>query len=528
VSGGLGSEEAQAAIAEGLTVDVVNAAQWAALTQADFASYRAIILGDATCTTVGAVAAAVANAHVWGPVINGNVIIQGSDPVFHSGQGGSQFTAGAVKFAVDKAGKTGAYISLSCYYHDTPAFTPVTLLDGISPGGFSVRGVGCFNDVHIVASHPALSGITDATLSNWSCSVHEAFDRWPADFEVLAIAQGIGSEVFTASDGTQGTPYILARGVTAISDISLAPVEATNQVGTSHALTATVTTDTPAPGTPVVATTVTFTVEAGPNVGTSGTALTDATGVASFSYTSNGLVGDDIIRARFTDSAGRVQTSNLATKHWVNTDRDNDGIPDADDNCPDTPNPDQADSDGDGRGDACDACPLDAANDADGDGVCGNVDNCPATANPDQRDTDGDGVGDLCTPFQFPAGGQFVVGNLVNLAGGATVNFWGSQWQSNNPMSGGAGPNAFKGFEDGSGLPACGSTWTSRPGNSSHPPATVPQYMAVIVSNSVQKSGPVITGDVKRIIVVRTDPGYGPAPGHRGTGKVVAILCTAP
>ncbi|MDQ3929513.1 MAG: hypothetical protein M3328_10250, partial [Chloroflexota bacterium] len=256
VSGGASSVEAQAATALGFTVDVVTPAQWATKTQADFASYRALILGDATCTDVSAVTAAVANATVWGPAVNGNVIIQGSDPVFHDGQGGHQFSNGAVKFAVDQVGKTGAYISLSCYYHDTAPFTPVPLLDAFSPGGFSVRGVGCYNNVHIVATHPPLTGITDATLSNWSCSVHEAFDRWPADFDVLAIARGIGSEVYTASDGTQGTPYILARGVTAISDIRLNPVEATNQVGTSHTLTATVTTDTPAPGTPIVGTPV--------------------------------------------------------------------------------------------------------------------------------------------------------------------------------------------------------------------------------------------------------------------------------
>lgn len=38
-------------------------------------------------------------------------------------------------------------------------------------------------------------------------------------------------------------------------------------------------------------------------------------------------------------------------------DADKDGVPDGQDNCPVTANPDQADSDGDGVGDACDHCP---------------------------------------------------------------------------------------------------------------------------------------------------------------------------
>ena len=41
-------------------------------------------------------------------------------------------------------------------------------------------------------------------------------------------------------------------------------------------------------------------------------------------------------------------------------DADGDGVPDAADNCPHTPNPDQLDTDGDGAGDACDPCPGDA------------------------------------------------------------------------------------------------------------------------------------------------------------------------
>jgi hypothetical protein len=77
-------------------------------------------------------------------------------------------------------------------------------------------------------------------------------------------------------------------------------------------------------------------------------------------------------------------------------DFDEDGVPDADDNCVATPNPDQADADGDGAGDACDVCPLDADDDADGDGVCGEIDNCPAVPNSSQADTDEDGEGDAC------------------------------------------------------------------------------------------------------------------------------------
>ncbi len=39
-------------------------------------------------------------------------------------------------------------------------------------------------------------------------------------------------------------------------------------------------------------------------------------------------------------------------------DQDGDGVPDAEDNCPTTANPDQSDTDGDGLGDACDQCPA--------------------------------------------------------------------------------------------------------------------------------------------------------------------------
>ena len=81
---------------------------------------------------------------------------------------------------------------------------------------------------------------------------------------------------------------------------------------------------------------------------------------------------------------------------YAGGDADGDGVPDGNDNCPDTPNADQADGDSDGIGDVCDDCPNDSDNDADGDGVCGDVDNCPTVANADQTDSDGDTLGDAC------------------------------------------------------------------------------------------------------------------------------------
>ncbi len=77
----------------------------------------------------------------------------------------------------------------------------------------------------------------------------------------------------------------------------------------------------------------------------------------------------------------------------VDLDADGDGVEDSVDNCPNTPNADQADVNGDGVGDAC-------APDSDGDGVEDALDNCPNIANSDQLDSDLDGIGDTCPPIE--------------------------------------------------------------------------------------------------------------------------------
>ena len=120
-------------------------------------------------------------------------------------------------------------------------------------------------------------------------------------------------------------------------------------------------------------------------------------------------------------------------------------------------------------------------------------------------------------------GGSFVIGNQSQTG---TVYFWGSQWANKNSLSGGAAPDAFKGFAKQPGQPSCGVSWTTGPGNSAPPPAgPLPEYMAVAVTNKATKSGSAITGTTIAVVIVRTNAGYSSNPGHIGTGTVVARIC---
>jgi hypothetical protein len=135
--------------------------------------------------------------------------------------------------------------------------------------------------------------------------------------------------------------------------------------------------------------------------------------------------------------------------------------------------------------------------------------------------------------FAFPSRGAFVLGDDTVAAALpiTTVTWWADDWSTENSLSGGFAPPAFKGFAATVALPtstppaACAGPWTSRPGNSSSPPASVPSYMGVLVSSSVTKSGSTISSDTTKIVVVKTEPGYAADPGHHGTGTIVATYC---
>jgi hypothetical protein len=137
-------------------------------------------------------------------------------------------------------------------------------------------------------------------------------------------------------------------------------------------------------------------------------------------------------------------------------------------------------------------------------------------------------TGAMARPYS--TGGSFVIGDQ-NSQVGDVVTFWGAQWWKDNGLSGGPAPASFKGFADTADTAptACGEQWTTRPGDSSFPPAVPPVnangWVPMVVSTSVTKSGPVISGDTQKVVEVAVEPGYEPNPGHPGVGTIMQVDC---
>lgn len=129
--------------------------------------------------------------------------------------------------------------------------------------------------------------------------------------------------------------------------------------------------DVPDPGSPTADAHGSYSGTPGQNIQFTGSATGGTTpytwhwafGDGSSAYTQNpthsySTSGTYTATLTVTDSAGKtdddITTVTIASS---GTDSDGDGIPDIDDNCPNTYNPDQTDSDGDGIGDACESTP---------------------------------------------------------------------------------------------------------------------------------------------------------------------------
>jgi RHS repeat-associated protein len=194
---------------------------WDSLTESNFASYSAIILGDPSCGTSAssAIGAAVSDASTWSPAITGNVIVAGNAPVAAENganpTGPNQFTDDAVSYALaGGSSKTGLYVSLSCYYAASSSGTSVPVLGSL--GTFTVGGgIGCSDsgtvNMPVEDGVPSFHGLTQSALLGWSCSVDETFDSWPSGYHVLAVDHSATPSDFSGPGGLTGQPYVLVN-----------------------------------------------------------------------------------------------------------------------------------------------------------------------------------------------------------------------------------------------------------------------------------------------------------------------------
>lgn len=62
----------------GMTTKVVTETEWRAMTTTDFASYKAIVLADPSCSSdLTSLEFLVDTKNVWGPAVEGNMILIG-------------------------------------------------------------------------------------------------------------------------------------------------------------------------------------------------------------------------------------------------------------------------------------------------------------------------------------------------------------------------------------------------------------------------------------------------------------------
>jgi hypothetical protein len=230
VAGGESSLEALAVRSLGIPqVDVVTPGQWSAMTAEQFRSYRAIIIGAGECQHgERAFQAAIDNREVWGPVVDGNVVLLGAEVSTH---GSLREVEGALEFVLSRSDLTGMYVALGCAYADAAPGTPVPLLEPF--GSFQVAGVSCARSGHIFQVEPGglSQALRERRLEGEACAARGVFTRYPEDtFAVVALAQRSAGEPLPGEQtcvdpwgepevegGFVGTPYILVRGATGLS-----------------------------------------------------------------------------------------------------------------------------------------------------------------------------------------------------------------------------------------------------------------------------------------------------------------------
>lgn len=102
---------------------------------------------------------------------------------------------------------------------------------------------------------------------------------------------------------------------------------------------------------------------------------------------------------------------------------------------------------------------------------------------------------------------------------GARFEFWGNQWWRQVVAGAYTAGSSFKGWAETVGA----DTWVNAPANAApRPPATLPEYVGVLVTTNASLQGSRATGDVAGWVVLRVDSpqDYRPDPGHPASGVI--------
>jgi hypothetical protein len=173
--------------------------------------------------------------------------------------------------------------------------------------GLTTVDSGSSGDLSLTpAGQAAFPGLTNAHINAgpW----HNHFEGNLGGLQVLTTS---GDERDSA--GKPAAVIIGGAAVVLPSRIVLTPTTATNAVGTSHTVTATVKNTS---GGPSIGTSVTFKVVSGPNAGKTATAVTGASGQAIFTYSGSGAPGVDTIEGSFLDR-GEILQKDTAAATWT-------------------------------------------------------------------------------------------------------------------------------------------------------------------------------------------------------------------
>ncbi|MCP4805959.1 MAG: hypothetical protein GY884_11505, partial [Proteobacteria bacterium] len=179
----------------GHTVTVLDADEWAATTATEFATYDAILVGDASCSGPSSddLSTLYDTRDVWGPVLTGNVVVSGTDPVCHYQYGYSgawDFFVNATEWSA-AAGTTGAYLSGDWGRRGLDYLEPL--------GAFSSASYNGDDVVLIDSSHPIVDGLTESDIEGWSNTFHSYLVA-PSDWD-LVLTVDTGADLTVAREG---------------------------------------------------------------------------------------------------------------------------------------------------------------------------------------------------------------------------------------------------------------------------------------------------------------------------------------